>query len=203
MLALSATALTALRPNWVMDYRSALDHPPLYWATPTIGGALRGLAGVQTAQVQYLAPALTGLLAAGYLLRTRPAIAWEQVLGPVLLLSVATAAFGWTHDQIILLVPYLQIVAWLRDGEAYSTADKLIITGGLALYSGILIVQNLLAVNELYKFWIVWVLAGTYGYAWWQRRPQRLKHAPSHADGSLPRTKLSKTTKVVTTGEGV
>lgn len=171
VLTVSGVALTAMRPRWIADYRMALNDLPLYWATPTIGGVLRWSLGIQTSQVQFVAPALTGLLVLSYLLRTRPVIAWKQAIGPILLLSIATAAYGWTYDQIVLLVPYLQMVAWLWTEADYSKADRVVVIGGLLLYSGVLIVQNLLKVSMLFDFWTPWVLAGTYAYAWLRREP--------------------------------
>lgn len=171
ILAISSVAMTALRTDWILDYRAAMQNLPLYWATPTIGGALRGFAGIQTPLVQYLAPAVTGLLTAAYLLYRRPAIVWEHAMSPILLLSVATAAYGWTYDQIVLLVAYLQIVSWLVNKDQYSTADRTVVVAGLILYSGILIAQNLLRINELFFLWAPWSLGAVYLYAWSRRNP--------------------------------
>ena len=170
VLSLSSLALTYMRPNWIADYHAALGNLPLYYATPTIGGILRGLAGIQTSQVQYLAPAVTGLLATGYLWRAKPSIAWKRAISPILLLSLATAPFGWTHDQIVLLVPYLQLIAWLRHESTFKATERAVVISGLALYSGALVALNLLKVGELYKFWTLWVLVGTYAYAWLRHR---------------------------------
>ncbi|RME49119.1 MAG: DUF2029 domain-containing protein [Chloroflexi bacterium] len=173
VLAFSGLALATMRPTWLTDYRVALANPPVYWATPTIGGAIRGLLGVQAPQVQYLAPGLAGLLLLLYLLRARPALDWQQAVSPLLLLSVATAAYAWTYDQIVLLVPYLQLIVWLSDEEDYSTLYAATIAGGIVTYLGILLIQNLLRVNGVYQFWTSWVLAGTYAYAWLYRNPPR------------------------------
>lgn len=169
IIALSGLLLATLRPTWIIDYRVALENPPTYWATPTIGGALRGLAGIQNPHVQLLAPAVTGLLTVAYLLRRRPAIVWERTMSPVLLLSVATAAYAWPYDQIVLLIPCVQLITWLYDDASWPRSQKAIVAGGLILHSGVLIGQNLLKVNGVYQFWTPWILGSTYAYAWWHR----------------------------------
>lgn len=169
-LALTSAVLTFIRGNWIADYHMALNDLPLYWATPTVGGILRWSFGNHASHLQFLAPVFTGLLAIGYLSQAESAITWERIIGPILLLSVTTAAYGWTYDQIVLLIPYLQLVTWLLSEEGYHMADRAIISGGLILYLGSITALNLLRVNAFYGFWIPWILAGVYAYGWWRRR---------------------------------
>jgi hypothetical protein len=176
MLIISGAILTAIRPAWIADYRAALANPPLYWATPTIGGVLRGFLGIETPLVQYFAPATVGLLVVVYLVWLRPTVVWERDIGPVLLLSVITMAYGWPYDQIVLLVPYLQLITWLRTEETFRSVDRLLISGSLVLHSGTLIALNLLEVDGLYQFWTSWVLAAGFTLAWLRHHQMPAPH---------------------------
>ena len=93
-----------------------------------------------------------------YLLIRRSAIEWRSALGPLLLLSVATAPYGWCFDQTVLLVPYLAIVLdALRPGR--ESVRRVVAIAGLALVNGLLMMQNTRVVAEVYLFWTPWALA--------------------------------------------
>ncbi len=165
MLGVSTVILTLLRPSWIQDYVGALRSPPLYWATPTIGGVLRELLHVPWQESQYLAPAVAAGAVILYLFLRRPSLDWKRAASPLILFSVIAAPFGWSYDQIVLLVPYLQMLVWVAHSESYSRLDRGVILSGLVLYSGGLFVMNLLYVDELYKFWLAWLLGACFLFA--------------------------------------
>jgi hypothetical protein len=97
--AAGASALSGLlHPPVFAQYLHAWRHyPPADWATATLGGFLRLLIGPSYVVLQFLPP-LVGL---GLWLRYRPSIP-EIPLWT--LISLATAAYGWTFDLTLALV---------------------------------------------------------------------------------------------------
>jgi hypothetical protein len=186
VIAVSCAVLWLLRPGWIADYRQALASPPLYWMTPTLGGLLRFIAGAEHTQLQYVPTVTTAAAAAVLVLVRRPALRWSAAAGPILLISVLTAAYGWTYDQLVLLIPYLQIVHWLVSDRAYSRANRVWIVAGLVAYSAGQLGLQAAHVNSFFAFWTVWVLGGTYMYAWRARRCGRQRDRPG--DGRVQET---------------
>jgi hypothetical protein len=141
---------------------------------------LRDLLDVPWKETQYFAPVVAGGAMILYLFLRRPSLEWKRAASPLILLSVIAAPFGWSYDQIVLLVPYLQMLVWLACSESYSRLDRSVILSGLVLYSGGLFVMNLLYVDELYKFWLAWLLGACFLFAgrragepWGYHRPPR------------------------------
>ncbi len=160
LLLTTSFILTWLWPDWLSSYLSISTSPPLF-GVPTLGGVLR-LVLSDSLWVQFLPGVVCAVALLVYLMFRSPHIHWRTAISPLLLISVATAPYGWTFDQIVLLVPYLQIVNQLWDGLTYLTPRSGVILAGLAFYSGGLITQNLLHLNAIFQFWPVWILLGIY-----------------------------------------
>lgn len=142
--------LTSLRPGWVLDYLIALRHPPLYWRVPVLGCVLRILGGWDRTWLQYLPPLILCSLLLVLLHRRGTAFAWEDVASPLLLLSVPTAAYGWSFDQLVLLVPYLQMVAWLSKRHHGRPLPSLMVATGLLSINGLMLWANARLRDDLY-----------------------------------------------------
>ncbi len=153
LLGVAAAILTLLRPPWVVDYLRALEQPPLYWATPTLGGILRQYFSIQSSTVQYLPPLVTA--AASLLLISRqPKMVWRSSISLVLLVSSLSSPFGWSYDQVLLLFPCLEsIVRVLAPGQI--APGRRVLTVLIVLgYSGSLLAFNVLGVDEVHRFWL-------------------------------------------------
>jgi hypothetical protein len=162
----SLAVLTALSPAWLSQYRHAIAEPPLYWASPTLGTLLRLFVFRDWPAAQFLPPLLVGLLFAGYLVTKRPRFDWPTAMPPLLLVSVPTAAYGWTFDQIVLLVPYLHIVAGLLGDEAWvKRRQKRLVIAALLMMGAVMVIENQLRINEFFFIWVPWGLAVVYVYA--------------------------------------
>ena len=153
LLSVAAGTLALLRPPWVADYLGALEQPPLYWATPTVGGILREYFSIQSSAVQYLPPLVTG--GATLLLISRQAkIVWRSNISLILLVSSLSSPFGWSYDQVLLLFPCLEsilrVLAPVQIAPGRRVLTILIVFG----YSGSLFVFNLLGINEVHRFWL-------------------------------------------------
>jgi hypothetical protein len=162
----SLSALTAISPIWVAAYHRALGSPPLYWASATLGSVLRLLIFKNWPNAQYLPSIVGGLLFVGYLLTKRPRFNWRTAPSPLLLASVATAAYGWTFDQTVLLVPYLQIVAGVVGDELPAKVQrKRRVVAALLSIGAMMLIGNQLKISDFWCFWTPWALGAVYAYA--------------------------------------
>jgi hypothetical protein len=129
VLAGTAVAM-AFNPSVVGQYiQGALHDAPIWWHTPTLGGALRGLLGPEKSWLQF-APMLLGT---GWLLArwrgSRGNWCWPDEMPLLLVVSVITAAYGWTFDQVVLLVMILSSVHLLSESSARIPAIALMVAG--------------------------------------------------------------------------
>jgi len=158
--------LTLMWPGWVSGYRAnMIANPPWLLATPTIGGILRLFVFPETPLIQFVPAIVAGLSLLGYLTLKRPALNWKTALSPLLLISTPTAAFGWSFDYIVLLVPYIQIIIWLTGGQAVAIRYKATLVASLLLIAALMVIQNLLKTNDAFFFWMPWALGAAYLYA--------------------------------------
>ncbi len=156
---------TWLAPDWGQTYITLLNVPasPLRttsYITPTIRGLVLALTGFDSGG--WLAVVSLVIFVALITLRGRnldvPTIASLSVI-----VGLPTAPFGWSTDQILLLLPILQIIASMRTMER---AHKCVIASSLALVYA-------------YALW-VWVvcyrdvafviLPPAIGLVWWYAR---------------------------------
>lgn len=157
--------LTSIWPGWLSGYQTIVAQPPLSYATPTLGSILRLLISPNASQIQFLPSLVVGSSLLGYLIIKQPVLNWKAAMSPLLLISVSTAAYGWSFDQIVLLVPFIEIIVWLTRGHISSHTQKATLLASLLLIGAVMVTQNLLKVNELFFFWMPWALGGIYAYA--------------------------------------
>ena len=159
--------LTPLRPTWALDYLGALSQPPLYWRAPVLGTVLRILFGWDRTWLQYLLSLILCPLVLVALHRRRATFVWKDVASPLLLLSVPTAVYGWSFDQLVLLIPYLQAVAWLRECHHEHPISSLIVATGLLSINGLMLWCNARLGDDLYLLWAPLAWGLLYGVGQW------------------------------------
>jgi hypothetical protein len=162
--------LTALWPGWLPAYRTATANAPLYWQTASMGGILRLFLLDEAPWGQFLPPLLGCVGLAIYWLKCRPPFQWQSDLGPLLLVSVPTAAYGWAYDQLLLMVPYLTIIFWLLQSGQLTVKHKVVALAGLVLIAAGMVTENLYGISEVFFFWPPCVLGAIYLYVWHARR---------------------------------
>ncbi len=145
----------AINPALVSQYLYALAHyPPAEWATPTFGAVLRLWVGVEHFWLQFLPSALGGLWFVFYWLRQRKRWDWREQLPILVLVSVVTAAYGWTFDQPVFLLAIVQAAVGLSQGRL--TWPK---RGLLLAYIGLMLVSLFSSQSQLWYWWMAsWLL---------------------------------------------
>lgn len=99
-----------INPLVINQYINAiLNYPPLDWATPTMGGILRYLFGHNLRWLQFIPPIIGTIWFIYHWLKNKQSWNWLNQASLLIFVSVFTAAFGWSSDQIVLLVGILQI----------------------------------------------------------------------------------------------
>jgi hypothetical protein len=165
--------LAPLCPSWALDYASAMPNPPLYWQAPVLGTVLRIVFGWDRNWLQYLPTLVVGPLVLIALHRRRVAFAWTDTASPVLLLSVPTAAYGWSFDQLVLLLPYLQVVAWWRECHHGNLISSLMVATGLLSANGLTPWVSLRVGDDLYLPWGPLPWGSLHVVARWAPRAER------------------------------
>jgi len=151
---LAATAIPlAFNAAVISQYlHTALNDPPFYWATPTLGAVLRLLFGVDKYWLQF-APTMVGLLwFLAYWQRHKRQWDWAEQMPLLLLVSVLTTSYGWEYDQVIVLPAVMQMAVWIYENKQRPTA-------GLAVGTHLAITSIAIAINLVVgsNFWYMWL----------------------------------------------
>ncbi|MFN8008923.1 MAG: glycosyltransferase family 87 protein [Terriglobia bacterium] len=142
-LAVTTLIPLSFNPSIVLQFfRASLKEPPLYWMTPTLGGLLRYLMGPGHDWLQFL-PMIVGLAALLWVWCRHGSKSWDwsDQMPLLLLVSVSTAAYGWSFDQVVLIPAIIQATLMLMRVRrplpiAVSIATFVLVNGfayGLAL----------------------------------------------------------------------
>ena len=159
------------------NYWMAASEPPLYWAPPTLGTWLRWLFRPAPDWLQFLPTALGGVAALVWLIRRCGPWRWPQIAPPLLLASVATSAYAWSFDNVVLLPA---VVAMVSLELPVSAKRRLVMIVGYAASQVMLLALNVWLPYELFVFWFPAVLAAIY---WWYRVGSREPEQPAVAIG--------------------
>lgn len=156
--------LQLLFPNWLPFYlASIMGSPPLDWFTPTIGGAISYSHGATLPWAKLLWVAFLPVVLIS--LFRREEIDWPAFTSLLLLLTLPTTTFAWGIDQVILVVPLLQIVAWLVSNRLCSKARAIIVSALFICYATLATQRFILRTNEVFYLWTPFLVAAIYLYA--------------------------------------
>ena len=150
-LAFATLVTWVVNPDVIQQYLfAAVNYPPEDWATPTIGGITRLLIGTQHFWLQFI-PTLVGLLWISiYWYHRRLAWSWLEQAPLIILVSILTAAYGWTSDHSASLIPILQIFILLLLVQDKKRSWYLVLISYL-------VIEILLFVpfgNQIWNFWL-------------------------------------------------
>lgn len=160
-LSLATLVVFALRPTFVGEYLATFLWGNLSQRTvPTLGFALYQLTG--RSQFRFM-----GLLILPIVLlvwgrgRQRGATNWQVWLPILVILSVISAPFGWSFDQIVLLVAVQPILVWLVAGELGKVPAGIILLFYLTI-NALAFHQRLQGVRDDAFFWFPIAIGSLY-----------------------------------------
>lgn len=126
-----------------------LNYPPTDWVTPTIGGILRIIIAPDLIFLQFLAPLLGIIWFIFYWFRRRNSWNWIEHAPLLVLVSVFTAAYGWSSGQLVSVIALFQIGVMIFQGGLKRSSIMLIIS-----YLAINILAFILSGNAIILFWL-------------------------------------------------
>lgn len=125
---------------------------PFDWATPNIGSALGVFFSIAGGWIHWLPSVAGALWLICYWRRNARAWEWSKQLAIILLVSVTTASFAWTFDQIVLLPAVIQGALWVSRSEV-QILRRLIGAAHVIINGGILLLK-LFVPNDFWYFWV-------------------------------------------------
>ncbi|MCJ7739192.1 MAG: DUF2029 domain-containing protein [Anaerolineae bacterium] len=149
--------LFALRPEWIQDYSAYFSNPPSNWLTPTLGGLLQqvGVSGWP----QYAGLTLLVLLPRFLGRSSRRSL--ESTVSLLTLITIPTTFFGWSFDQVMLLIPMAEIFSWIL-----ASGHPILVRIGASFASiSVIVVSYVLRSvthNDIHFIWIPILWVGIY-----------------------------------------
>jgi hypothetical protein len=141
------------RPIWIQDLLEQMNHSPINWFTPTIGGFISYL-GISE-NFNYVIFLLLPLPV--FLAWCRPEINPYRVVAFLTLITVPLTFFGWSYDQIILLIPIAQIFIWVSLLEKRSA--RIWFTGVILFALALVFIHRIFSQNDVFQIW--------FPFFWW------------------------------------
>jgi hypothetical protein len=130
-----------MRPTIVREYLQFSQSGYVEIWPSAFGAILRyPFNSVESFPLQFVAPVLGTIWFLFYWLRHRSAWDWKQEAPLLLTVSVLTAAYGWTLDETVLLIPIIAIAARYVQAEGgvprrivwvYTAVNVFVILGSL------------------------------------------------------------------------
>jgi len=109
--------ILASLPNFhlLSQYLYAIrNYPPEDWQTATLGTPLRFLFGQDLFFLQFLPSILGAAWLLIYWIRNNKKWNWSTALPLIIVVSTATAAYGWAHDVAIIVFAAVQIATYFN-----------------------------------------------------------------------------------------
>jgi len=156
LLGLAAMLGAALAIAWLANPTlfqqyliATTQYPPVEWMTPTLGGLLRSWLGPEHFWLQFVPTALGSLWGIWYWFQHRVNWQWRERLPWLLLVSMATSAYGWNFDQVISLVALLPAgLSLLQESPSWKKG---------AFVGTYLVANGLILFSNFQQFWYWWV----------------------------------------------
>jgi hypothetical protein len=153
-----------LRPTLIQDFLGAsVTHFPSEWVTPTWGAILRLTFGWDRSWLQFVPPLVSLLwLAREWALHGRT-WCWRDRCPDLILASLCTTAYAWSHDAVLLLVPAVQVAGSTlvrRRGDV-----SWLVAGTYALWSILALGIHFRGLGENWFIWLSPTFWGWYAQA--------------------------------------
>jgi len=156
----------AVRPAILVDFAASLGtHQPRN-PTSTIGTVLRlgyrELYGEDRFALVTVAPAIGLAWLVGRWYRRRASWCWTDEMPLLTLVSLALAPFAWVYDELLAVLPLVQLVALAeRTGRSLPRSPLV----GLVVFDVAVLAMNLARVDPFWYVWTPFALLGLYAGA--------------------------------------
>lgn len=184
-LALFTAVVFALRPTFLNDYVGVVlrQNRLLQWQVPTVSSAIAVFTGWEAAR--YLA---LGILPLTLFLwyRKYQHLDIRTVVSIGTILSLATAPFGWSYDQILLIIPIMQL--FLIVFTTSTKVEQLVVALAIITINAYSFYLRIHSSNEVVFFWIVPAVGLVYWLAMRQVFSRNAGHVRDLAAIQVPST---------------
>jgi hypothetical protein len=142
--------IVASNPAVLGQYAEAMaNHPPAKMISPTIGSFLRYLFGEERFWLAFVPAGLGTLWLLDHYRRHRTTWTWRERLPLLLFVGYLTMPYGWIYDQVILLIPLVQLSVWASERRP---GVGVVLLAGFVLVNVVAVSMNVLHFEE-YRFW--------------------------------------------------
>jgi Glycosyltransferase family 87 len=153
---IAATIPLLFSPSVYTDYMqlnaTAKLPTPYDWQTPTIGVAARLFFGGEKIWLQFV-PCFIGI---SWLLfhwhKFKNHWEWTEQLPILIVASLATAAFAWSFDYIVLLPAIIQAASWLSRRPVLFRESPVVIA--YVIIMALYVLVFFLSPNDFWRFWL-------------------------------------------------
>lgn len=125
------------------------NYPPMDWQTATWGALLRNLFGHEILLLQFVPSILGTIWFLIYWLKNHKTWNWLATLPVIIVGSIATSAYGWTHD--VSALTFVIVIVWLSINFQKWTIKSTII---FLSYWGVNMLSILISKNQLWFWWL-------------------------------------------------
>jgi hypothetical protein len=163
----SAALLSVMYPAWPVSFWKLVTFGMgMTRETPTLNGLLV-ISGEYTLGkwVWLFAIGITTLIWAKY------GKEWNQrtLIDVTILIGLIVAPIGWSYDQVMLILPLLRIIEWIRNrvidkAKAWSVIVILLLANAFSYY------QRTLAISDVWFVWVPLLVACIYFYMWYHAK---------------------------------
>jgi hypothetical protein len=154
---IAATIPLLFSPSVYTDYiqlnnTTAKWPTPYDWQTPTIGQAARVFFAPEAIWLQFV-PCFIGIMwLLFYWHKYKDRWEWVMQMPILIVASLATAAFAWSFDYIVLLPAIIQVASWLWRRPVLSRESAVIIS--YVIIMALYMLVFFLSPNDFWRFWL-------------------------------------------------
>lgn len=154
--------LFILRSAWVYDLIGQTKASPVNWFTPTVGGLMSYLGVSEMFRLMILFVLPLPVYLAWFHADANPKV----IVAVLTLLTIPITFFGWSYDQVILLIPIAQIFAWVKLARSKYVGQVIFVSFVFAAF--VLVAQRVFIKNDLYQLWFPFFIWVVYYFTWKQ-----------------------------------
>lgn len=121
-------------PNWITDYRNAVQDLPLSYDASTFFRVLHRVIFPQQPETQFIGLVASSIGLSVYLLWRRPHIGLLPMIPFLLTWSISLAPYGWIYDQIVALPALMWLVNTALKWHPAWFVWALVVAGSVAYY---------------------------------------------------------------------